>query len=214
MCQLSHKFFFNWLPQKQKLLKPTVSTVTSASGTDLGPIGQHYLTFWLRNKYFMDKCIILWDLCGDLVLGLHWKLNYIIGFNWNTNGHQPMTHNNNYLCTSILLEVTKPNFQNAGTFYLQPRWVSMTTVQEWTELKSQHIFQLNIRWTDIISGWPQGQPQVPQVIQHNCTQYIMQQVLHPKITYIGYNETPSYRECRGQWDFWDQTQETEQKGHW
>ena len=56
------KKFFNSLPQKLKLLKSNTCTVTSASGTDLGPIGQCYLTFKLSKKSFTDKFIVLWHL--------------------------------------------------------------------------------------------------------------------------------------------------------
>ena len=54
-----------------------------------------------------------------------------------------MTHNDNYFCTSILSEITKPIFQNAGAFYLQLRRVSIITVQTVTELKPQQTYKLN-----------------------------------------------------------------------
>ena len=41
-----------------------------------------------------------------------------------------MTHNSNYLCTSIPLEVTKCIIQNAGALYLQPRSDEIS----WTKL--------------------------------------------------------------------------------
>ena len=102
------QMFFNLLPQKPKLLKPNACTVTSAIGTDLGPIGQCYLTFNLGNKYFTGKVIVLTELPRNLILGLNWHFNYKIGCNWNINGHQYMAHNSNYFCTSIPLKVTKP----------------------------------------------------------------------------------------------------------
>ena len=86
--------FFNTLPQKPKLLKPNACTVTLASGTDLGPIGQCNLTFRLWNKCFTDKFIIFWDLHWDLITGLNWQINYKIGWNLNITRHQYMTNNN------------------------------------------------------------------------------------------------------------------------
>ena len=53
-----------------------------------------------------------------------------------------MTRDNNYICTSILLKVTKPIVQTAEEFYLQPRSVSVITVQAPTELKPQHKYEL------------------------------------------------------------------------
>ena len=56
------QMFFNLLPQKLKLLKPNVCTVTSARDTDLGPIGQCYLTIdWEINisqtgSSFYENC--------------------------------------------------------------------------------------------------------------------------------------------------------------
>ena len=72
----------------------------SASGANLGPIGQCDLTFKLRKKQFMDRFIVLQDLQRNLILGLNWKCNCRIGCNGNVNGQQYKTHNNNYICTS------------------------------------------------------------------------------------------------------------------
>ena len=61
-CQhVSHiiKNFFTSLPQEPKLLKLNTFTVMSACVTDLGYIGQCYLTFRLVKKYFTDKFIVL-----------------------------------------------------------------------------------------------------------------------------------------------------------
>ena len=128
---------FQLLLQKPTLLSWKACTVTWASGTDLGLLGQCYVTFELGNKYFMDKFIVLQDLRRDLILGLNWQFNYKIGCNWNINKHQYMTHNNCHLCTSIPSKVTKPIFWNAGALYLQPRSVAIITVQASTELKPQ-----------------------------------------------------------------------------
>ena len=70
----------------QKVVQFFTTKAESPSGTDLGPIGQCYLTFRLGNKCFMDKFIVLQDLFRDLKLGLNWQFNYKIGCNWNTNG--------------------------------------------------------------------------------------------------------------------------------
>ena len=42
----------------------------SASGANLGAVGQCDLTFQLGSKYFMDRFIILQDLQRNLILGL------------------------------------------------------------------------------------------------------------------------------------------------
>ena len=54
-----------------------------------------------------------------------------------------MTHNKCFLCTRIPFEATKPIIQNAGAFHLQPKCVSIITVQAPTELKPQHIYELS-----------------------------------------------------------------------
>ena len=51
---ISQKLFKS-LPLKPKMLMSNAYTVISASDTDLGLIGQCYLTFKLGNKYFTDK---------------------------------------------------------------------------------------------------------------------------------------------------------------
>ena len=43
-----------------------------------------------------------------LILRLNWQFKYKIGCNWNINGHQNMTHKNNFLCTSLAAKVAKP----------------------------------------------------------------------------------------------------------
>ena len=58
--------------------------------------------------------------------------------NLNINVHQYITHNNTYLCTCIPSTTIKPLVQNV--FYLQPRGVSIITVQAPTELKPQYIY--------------------------------------------------------------------------
>ena len=97
----------------------------------------------------MDKFIILLDSHRDVILGLNWQFNYKIGSNFKINGHHYMTHNSNYLCTSIPLEVTKHIIQNEGAFSLQSRCVSIITVQAPTELKSQHMYML----TPVMTSW-------------------------------------------------------------
>ena len=116
----------------------------SAIGTDSGLIGQYHLTFKLDNKYCTDKFIVLWDMWRDLILGLNWQFNYKISCISNINGHQYMTHNNNYLCTSkSSTKATKPLVWNTGIFYLQPRSVSIITVQAPTVLKPHHIYKFS-----------------------------------------------------------------------
>ena len=141
-CQSYHKFF-DYLPQKSKLLKSNTCTVMSASCAGLDSIEKCYLTFKLENKYFMDIFIVLWDLWRDIILGWNWQLNYKMGCNFNINRHQYMTHNNNYLFTSIPSKVSKPIAHNAWVFYLQPRSVSIITVKAPIELKPQHTYKLS-----------------------------------------------------------------------
>ena len=54
--------FFKSLPQTHKLLNVCTHKVTSASGANLGPLGQCDLTFRLRNKQVTDRFIILQEL--------------------------------------------------------------------------------------------------------------------------------------------------------
>ena len=51
-----------------------------------------------------------------------------------------MTPNNNYLYTSITSAATDPTVYSAVEFYLQPRNISIITVQAPTELKPQYIY--------------------------------------------------------------------------
>ena len=53
------------------LLKSKTCTVTSASSTNFGLVGQCYLKFKLGIKYFMDKVIVLLHLQRDLILRLN-----------------------------------------------------------------------------------------------------------------------------------------------
>ena len=73
--------------------------VTSASGANIGQIGQCNLTFRLGNKQFMDWFIVLQDLHRNIILGFNCQCNYRIGYNWNVNGQQYIAHNNKFLCT-------------------------------------------------------------------------------------------------------------------
>ena len=141
--------FFNWLLQTTKLSKVHTHKVMSASGANLGPIGQCDLTFWLGNRYFMDRFIILQDLWRNLILGLHWQCNYRIGRNWNVNGQQYITHNS--ICTSTVSSKQEPIKQNWGALQFPPRSTSVIAVQTPTELNTKHIYQLNAS-EDLPSG--------------------------------------------------------------
>ena len=122
--------FFESLPQKIKLLQSHTHTVTSTYGPNLGPIGQCHPTFKLGNKYFTDKFIVLKDLQRRLILELNWQSNYKIDHNWNLNGPQYITYNNNNIGVSMPSTGTKPIIHSAGVFYLQPRSVSAITVKK------------------------------------------------------------------------------------
>ena len=54
--------FFNALPQKPTSSQIHKCKITSASGANIGPIGQCSLTFQLENKHFMDMFIVLQHL--------------------------------------------------------------------------------------------------------------------------------------------------------
>ena len=92
--------------------------VTSASGANLGPLGQCDLTFRLGNKEFTDRFIVLQDICRNIISGLNWKYNYRISCNWNVNGQQYITHNNKFLCTSTASSNMVPIVWNSGAFIL------------------------------------------------------------------------------------------------
>ena len=128
MSVISQKLV-EFLAQKTKLLKSHTHRDTSANGANLGPIGHCHFEFKLGNKCLTDNVTVLKDLQRNLILGLNWQFNYKAGCNWNVNGHQYITYNNKYLCTSTPLIDTKPVIQNAGEFYLQARSVSIITVQ-------------------------------------------------------------------------------------
>ena len=113
-------------------------------------IGQFYLTLQLVKKHFTDKLIVLPDLQRDLISGLNLEFNYKIGYNWEINGHQYIPCKNTYLCTSILLTITKPMVPNAGTFCLQSQGILIITLQAPTELKPQYISEISVS-NDLLS---------------------------------------------------------------
>ena len=86
--------FFRLLPQEPLFLKVYTHEVQSASGANLGTIGQGNLILRLGNKQFTSMSIILWKLHKNIILGLIWQYNKITSCNWNVNGHQYITHNN------------------------------------------------------------------------------------------------------------------------
>ena len=94
------EMFFKSLHQTPQLLKVCVHKVTSASGANLGLIGECDLTFRLGNKQVTDRFIVLCNLCKYIILGLNWQCNDRKGCNWNVNGQQYITHNKKSLCTS------------------------------------------------------------------------------------------------------------------
>ena len=84
------------LPQKSQLLKVCTQTVLSVSGAYLGPIHPCDLKFRLVNEQCMDRLIILQDLQRNVTLGFNWQYNYRIGCNWDVNGQQFITYNNEF----------------------------------------------------------------------------------------------------------------------
>ena len=133
------------------LLKSHSYTVVSARRANLGSIGQCHLTFQIGSKCFTDKFIVIKDLWRYLISGLNWQSNYKIAFNWNIKRHQCITYSNKYSCTSMPSTDTKPIICNAGAFYLQPRNISVITVQTTNQSNTQHIYALNIS-NDLPSG--------------------------------------------------------------
>ena len=96
------KCFSGLLLQTPQLLKICTHEVTSASGANLGPVGQCNLTFRLGNTLFTDRFIVLQDVHRNVILGINFQCNYRIGCNRNVNGQQYITHNNRFLCTSTI----------------------------------------------------------------------------------------------------------------
>ena len=74
------------LPQMPQLLKLGMHQTTSNSGANVDPVSQCDAKFRLVNKQFTDSCIILHDLSRNIILGLNWRCNYRICYNWNANG--------------------------------------------------------------------------------------------------------------------------------
>ena len=62
-----------------------------------------------------------------------------------------MTHDSDHLCISIPPKVTRPFIQTAEAFSLQPRSVSVITVQAQTKEKLQCIYELNMS-NDLLDG--------------------------------------------------------------
>ena len=61
------KKFFRSLAQTPQLLKVYMHKVTSASGANLGPVGQCDIIFRLGNKQFFDRFIVVQDLQRNLI---------------------------------------------------------------------------------------------------------------------------------------------------
>ena len=141
-----------------------MDNVTSASGTNLGPVGQCDLAFRLGNKQFTERFIILQDLCRNIILRLNWQCNYRIGCNWNVNEQEYITHNSKFLCTSTASSNTEPIVQNAGAFTLPPRSISVISIQAATELKTKHLYQL-----DTVDDLPLGI--IPLAMNHKIDKY-------------------------------------------
>ena len=112
----------------------------SASGANLGPVGQCDFLFWLGNKYFMDRFIVLQDLQRNLILGLNRQCNYRNGCNWNVNGQQYITHNITFLCVSVTPSRQEPIIQNAGALQLPPRSICKIAIWAPTKLDKKNIF--------------------------------------------------------------------------
>ena len=124
--------------------------VTSASGANLGPVGQCDLTLSLKNKQFTDKFIILQVSHRNIFLGFNWQCSYGMGCNWNVNGHQYTTHNK-FVCTSTGSLNMNPIVQNSAALTL-PSWnIFVISVQALARPNTKHIYQLDVT-NDLISG--------------------------------------------------------------
>ena len=110
--------FFRLLLQKPQLLKVCMQNIISASGANLGQIGQFDLTFRLGNKQFTNRFIILQNLYRNIILGHNWQCNYRKGCHWNVNGQQYITHNSKFLCTGITSSNMEPTVWNPGALAL------------------------------------------------------------------------------------------------
>ena len=70
------------------------------------------------------------------MLQINCQFNYKIGCNWNINGHQYMTHNNNYLCISIPSKVKKSLVWNEGVKTSAHLWAQC---QWWSSVRSNPL---------------------------------------------------------------------------
>ena len=129
------------------------------------------------------------------MLQINCQFNYKIGCNWNINGHQYMTHNNNYLCISIPSKVKKSLVWNEGVKTSAHLWAQC---QWWSSVRSNPL-----------SNQSQNH-KYPKLLSIPVLNRGIQQRLCPQINWIWYVETNWNGRCKGQWDIMDKSQEIKQ----
>ena len=72
-------------------------------GNSLGPVSEVHLKFKVGKIDFNDVFVILNNLQRDIILGLLWQCNYIIGCMWNREGKHLLTIKNKFLALSLAL---------------------------------------------------------------------------------------------------------------
>ena len=125
---LSFKFFSH-IQQHVKLL-PTNRKIVSADSNSLGPVGEVHLKFKVGKIVFNDMFVILNNLQKDIILGLPWQHNYMIGCTRNREGKHLLTIKNKLLALSLTLHLPNQSRKTKGQCTLQSRsitWISVKT---------------------------------------------------------------------------------------
>ena len=134
--------FYKHFSYAVKLLKHDDTIIVTASGSNLGPVGQCYLTFKLGKKTFTDKIYILWNLEWGVILGLRWIKNYCIVFYWNISGQHYLQCNMEYQCTSLPQSKTSSIVCYASTVCITPKSVAIIPVKVSVVLNKKKLCHL------------------------------------------------------------------------
>ena len=164
------------MQQHVKML-PTNRKVVSATGNSLGPIGEVHVKFKLGKVVFNDVFVLLKNLQCDMILGLPWQHNYIIGCTWNREGKHFLTIKNKFLALGITPHMSKQLVITKGQCTLQGRSITWISVKKPRNIQINSLFEITLD-----RQLPKGL--IPLDVLHNIQHKQPQEMLAPLLNTV------------------------------
>ena len=133
-------------------LSSNIASVTSATGTDMGPMGKVNLKINLGGHYFVHPFLLCKHLHTPLIIGLDMQRKYQLGTGWTKDKKMFISQNNKVLVASVA-EKRLPVLRPPTEVHLKPRSNAIVIAQVDTELPDFSVWESQIH-PELQHSWP------------------------------------------------------------